>query len=73
MTRPDIWAAIAPVCPAPLDGSVEITANALNIPVHLFIGDKDFLYNSVLEWKTKFEKGIQHFEYTEYPGIHLHS
>ena len=73
LTRPDIWAAIAPVCPAPPDGSAEIAANAFNIPVHLFIGDKDFLYNSVLEWKTKFEKGIQHFEYTEYPGVNHNS
>lgn len=73
LTRPDIWAAIAPVCPAPPDGSAEIAGNALNIPVHLFIGNKDFLYRSVLDWKAKFESGIRHFEYTEYPGVHHNS
>ena len=44
LTRPDIWAAVAPCCPAPPDGSDELASNACNIPVHLFIGDKDFLY-----------------------------
>jgi pimeloyl-ACP methyl ester carboxylesterase len=73
LTRPDIWAAIAPVCPAPPDGSAEFAGNALNIPVHLFVGDKDFLYRSVLEWKAKFEDGIKHFEYTEYPGVNHNS
>jgi pimeloyl-ACP methyl ester carboxylesterase len=73
LTRPDIWAAIAPVCPAPPDGSAEIAGNALNIPVHLFVGDKDFLYKSVLDWKSRFESGIQHFEYTEYPGVNHNS
>jgi pimeloyl-ACP methyl ester carboxylesterase len=73
LTRPDTWAAIAPVCPAPPEGSTEIANNAFNIPVHLFIGDKDFLYNTASDWKAKWEKGIQHFEYIEYPGVHHNS
>jgi pimeloyl-ACP methyl ester carboxylesterase len=73
LTRPDIWAAIAPVCPAPPDGSDEISGNAYNIPVHLFIGDKDFLYNTALDWKKKFESGINHFDYIEYPGVNHNS
>ena len=41
LTRPDIWAAIAPVCPAPAQGLEELAPNALNLPVHLFHGDED--------------------------------
>ncbi|KAA0989434.1 carboxylesterase family protein [Dyadobacter aurulentus] len=41
LTRPDIWAAIAPVCPAPPAGTFELAANALNFPVHFFHGDAD--------------------------------
>lgn len=69
LTRPDIWAAIAPVCPAPPDGSDELSGNALNLPVHLFIGDKDFLYKTAQDWKAKFEKSTPRFNYIEYPGI----
>jgi predicted esterase len=69
LTRPDIWAAIAPCCPAPPDGSADLACNAKNLPVHLFIGDKDFLYQTALDWKKKFEENSARFDYTEYPGI----
>jgi pimeloyl-ACP methyl ester carboxylesterase len=69
LSRPDIWAAIAPVCPAPPDDAAEIAGNALNLPVHLFVGDKDFLYKTVLEWKAKFEASTPRFNFAEYPGI----
>ncbi|MCE7039835.1 alpha/beta hydrolase-fold protein [Dyadobacter sp. CY312] len=41
LTRPDIWAAIAPVCPAPPAGTMDLAINALNFPVHFFHGDAD--------------------------------
>ncbi|WP_209330397.1 prolyl oligopeptidase family serine peptidase [Lunatimonas salinarum] len=41
LTRPDIWAAIAPVCPAPPAGATDLVGNALNLPVHFFHGDAD--------------------------------
>lgn len=69
LTRPDIWAAIAPVCPAPPDESVELAANVINMPVHLFIGDKDFLYKTAQDWKAKFEANSPRFNYVEYPGV----
>jgi enterochelin esterase-like enzyme len=69
LTRPDIWAAIAPCCPAPPDGSTDLSANASNLPVHLFIGDKDFLFQTAQVWKKKFETDSRVFDYTEYPGI----
>jgi hypothetical protein len=69
LTRPDIWAALAPCCPAPPDGSEDLAGNALNLPVHLFTGDKDFLHKTALDWKAKFEAGTPRFDYTEYSGI----
>jgi pimeloyl-ACP methyl ester carboxylesterase len=69
LTRPDVWAAIAPVCPAPPEGTVELAANAANLPVHLFIGDKDFLYQTATEWKGRLEKTAQRLDYVEYPGV----
>lgn len=73
LTRPDTWAAIAPVCPAPPEESFDFSGNALNLPVHLFIGDKDFLYQTALEWKKRFETNSKHFDYIEYPGINHNS
>jgi enterochelin esterase-like enzyme len=69
LTRPDIWAAIAPCCPAPPDGSSDLSGNALNLPIHLFVGDKDFLYQTAQDWKKKFEGNCALLDYTEYPGI----
>ena len=69
LTRPDLWAAIAPVCPAPPDGTAELAGNAMNMPVHLFVGDKDFLYPVASEWKTKLEAAAQRLDYIEYPGV----
>jgi len=73
LTRPDTWAAIAPVCPAPPEESSELAGNVLNLPVHLFIGDKDFLYQIAQDWKKKFETCSKHFDYIEYPGINHNS
>lgn len=69
LTRPDIWAAIAPVCPAPPAGTDELAANAGNLPVHLFIGDKDMLYKTAAEWKTRLETSVKRLDYVEYPGV----
>ncbi len=69
LTRPDIWAAIAPVCPAPPEGTLELAGNAGNLPVHLFIGDKDFLYQTATDWRLEMEKSALSLDYAEYPGV----
>ena len=69
LTRPDIWAALAPCCPAPPDETTDLSANALNLPVHLFIGDKDFLYATAQTWRKKLETDAKLFDYVEYPGV----
>jgi len=69
LTRPDIWAAIAPVCPAPPDGTLELAGNAGNLPVHLFIGDKDFLFKTAQDWKARLMTSAKRLDYAEYPGV----
>src|SRR5690349_3319455 len=41
LTRPSIWAAIAPVCPNPPKETDNYALNALNFPVHFFHGEVD--------------------------------
>ncbi len=70
LTRPDIWAAIAPTCPAPPEGTEEIYRNGSNLPVHFFVGDKDGLKQGTKDWRDRFESiGAPVVEYIEYPGI----
>lgn len=71
MTRPDIWAAIAPVCPAPPQGTDELIGNALNLPAYFFHGDKDEAVPVSVsrEWVRRLKEQGSHVEYSEYPGV----
>lgn len=71
LTRPDIWAAIAPICPAPPFGTVERAPNALNVPVLLFQGDADPLVVPEVsrQWVKRLQGAGAVVEYTEYPGV----
>jgi hypothetical protein len=71
LTHPDIWAAIAPVCPAPPDGTMDLAGNALNIPVHIFQGGADPVVKpeGTRNWVKKFQDLGVKVEYNEYPGV----
>lgn len=71
LSRPDIWAGLAPVCPAPPDGTTELAGNALNLPMHIFHGDADPVVTpaSVREWVARLKELETKVEYTEYPGV----
>lgn len=71
LTRPDVWAALAAVCPAAPDGTEELAGNALAVPVKLFQGELDPLVPaaSTRAWhKRLIESGVN-AEYVEYPGV----
>ena len=53
LTRPDMWAAVAPVCPAGFPGIEELAGNALNIPISLFQGDQDPLRRALVRWSER--------------------
>ncbi|GAC1383819.1 MAG: hypothetical protein NVSMB45_11430 [Ginsengibacter sp.] len=71
LTRPDTWAAIAPVCPAPPAGADQLAPNALNFPVHFFQGGADPVVKpeGTREWVKKMKEIGTNVEYVEYPGV----
>jgi len=71
LTRPDVWAAIAPVCPAPPRQAQAYAPNALNLPVHFFQGADDPVVNpdSVRAWSRTLDSLGTPVSYTEYPGV----
>jgi poly(3-hydroxybutyrate) depolymerase len=71
LTRPDIWAAVAPVCAAVVPGSEELAGNALNLPVRLLHGDQDpaVPVASSRQWQKRFlDLGVT-VDYGELPGV----
>jgi beta-glucosidase len=75
LNRPDFWAAIAPVCPAPPFGTVERAPNALHLPVHFFQGGADpvVLPEGTRRWRQRLEDLGTKVEYIEYPGVQHNS
>lgn len=75
LTRPDFWAAIAPVCPAPPFGSVERAGNALHLPVHFFQGGADPVVpaEGTRRWRDRLAELGTKVEYVEYPGVQHNS
>jgi len=71
LSYPDMWAAIAPVCPAPPGGTLELVPNAASFPVYFFQGDADpaVKVDSTRKWVQRFKDAGAQVEYTEYPGV----
>lgn len=71
LTRPDLWAAIAPVCPAAPAGTETLTPNALHTPVHLFHGERDPVVPVTVSrrWHKELSESGARAEYDEYPGV----
>lgn len=71
LTRPDIWAAIAPVCPAPPLETEEFAQNALDLPVSIHQGGADPVVHpdSTRAWVQCLKDFGTNIVYTEYPGI----
>jgi poly(3-hydroxybutyrate) depolymerase len=71
LTRPDLWAAVAPVCPSTREGAVELAPNALHLPVRLFHGDHDpsVPVAGTRQWHKRLLELGGVAEYIEYPGV----
>ncbi|HYO83503.1 MAG TPA: dienelactone hydrolase family protein, partial [Bryobacteraceae bacterium] len=74
-TRPDTWAALAAVCPAPPEGVEPLAGNALNLPVKLFQGALDPIVpaSSTSQWHSRLRHAGVSAEYVEYPGVRHNS
>lgn len=75
LTRPDLWAAIAPVCPAAPAGAEDLAPNALHIALHLFHGEQDpaVPVDISREWQKRLLDLDTKVEYVEYPGVRHNS
>ena len=71
LTRPDVWAAVAPVCADVFPGTSDLAPNALNLPVRLFHGDLDpsVRVESSRQWQRRLLTLDSPVEYIEFPGI----
>ncbi len=71
LTRPDLWAALALICPQSPPGAEDLAPNALNLPVRLFQGDQDPLVpvEQTRRWQKRLLALGVNVEYTEYPGV----
>lgn len=71
LTRPDVWAAVAPVCPPLVPEVGELALNALNLPVRLFHGEQDPVVpvtSSRLWQRRLMDVGVA-ADYLEYPAV----
>ena len=75
LTRPDLWAAIAPVCPAVPAGTETLAPNALHVPVHLFHGERDPVVPVSVsrQWHKDLSELGAGVEYVEFPGVRHNS
>jgi pimeloyl-ACP methyl ester carboxylesterase len=71
LTRPDVWAAVAPLAPEPIPGTEELARNALNLPVRLFQGDQDPIAPVAASrlWHRLLLDAGGPAEYFEFPGV----
>lgn len=71
LTRPDFWAAIAPVCPAAPEGTEAYLPNAKHLPTRFFHGDADPVVSlaSVNHWVEGFRKAGAEVKYDVFPGV----
>jgi len=71
LTRPDVWAAVAPLCPVEEPGSDEVIGNALNLPVRIYHGEQDPIVPAAASralQRKLVDAGVP-AEYIEYPGV----
>ena len=71
LTRPDRWAAVAPLCPAIVPGSEELAANLGNLPVRFYHGEQDTIVPAEASraWQRRLlDIGVP-VSYVEYPSL----
>ena len=71
LTKPDVWAAVAALCPAPPPGTEGLETNALHMPMRLYHGELDPLtpVQSTRAWHKRLADAGAAVEYIEYPSL----
>ncbi|MEO8370550.1 MAG: prolyl oligopeptidase family serine peptidase [Candidatus Solibacter sp.] len=71
LSRPDIWAAVAAICPDEYPGSADLAPNALNLPIRLYHGYLDTIVpaETSRQWQRRLLGLDSPVEYIEYPTV----
>ena len=71
LTRPGVWAAVAPLCADVFPGTEDLAPNALNLPMRFFHGDLDPAVGveSSRQWQRRLLSLESPVEYIEFPGV----
>ena len=71
LTRPDVWAAVLPLCASTPPGIEELAPNALNLPIRLIHGEQDPIVpvQSARDWHRRLLELHDPVEYLEYPAL----
>jgi poly(3-hydroxybutyrate) depolymerase len=71
LTRPDVWAAVAPLAPIAPPGISTLALNAFDLPVRLFQGQEDPIIaaQSTRDLHRRFQDAGVAARYFEYPGV----
>jgi predicted esterase len=71
LTRPDLWAAVVPVCPDPFPGTNELAPNALNLPMRFAHGELDpsVPVEVSRQWQRRLLTLGSPVEYIEFPAV----
>ncbi len=71
LTRPDLWAAVALICPIPSTGTADLIGNARNLRVKLFQGEYDPIVKpeQTRQLARDLTSAGARAEYVEYPRV----
>lgn len=71
LTRPDVWAAVAPLAPIAPPGISALALNAFDLPVRLFQGQEDPIIaaQSTRDLHRRFQDAGVAARYFEFPGV----
>ena len=71
LTRPDVWAAVAAVCPVLPEGLDELLPNATNVPLRIYGGEFDPLVpaSQLRDFQKRLLAAGVNVEYIEYPRV----
>jgi hypothetical protein len=71
LTKPGVWAGVAPLCPLPAPDSVELAPNALDLPIRIYQGEHDPIVPAAnaREWQRRLLDLGDPADYVEFPGV----
>jgi fermentation-respiration switch protein FrsA (DUF1100 family) len=71
LTKPDVWAGVAALCPSAPPAAEALALNAFDVPIRIFQGDADPVVpvKSSRDWQRRIEDAGAPVRYFEFPGV----